>query len=44
MTPADMPELAHLIARGLIGNEAPETVAADVTAFRRRFATLHYMR
>jgi glycine hydroxymethyltransferase len=44
MTPDDMPELAGLIVRGLVGNEAPETVAADVTAFRRRFDRLHYMR
>ena len=44
MTPADMPELAALIARGLIGNDAPESVAADVTAFRQRFSQLHYMR
>jgi len=44
MTPADMPELAALIARGLAGNEAPEAVAADVTAFRRRFDRLHFIR
>ncbi|MBL8699060.1 MAG: DegT/DnrJ/EryC1/StrS family aminotransferase [Alphaproteobacteria bacterium] len=44
MTAADMPALAQLIARGLIGNEAPESVAADVTAFRRRFRALHFIR
>jgi glycine hydroxymethyltransferase len=44
MTTADMPELAALIARGLAGNEAPEAVAADVTAFRHRFDRLHFMR
>jgi glycine hydroxymethyltransferase len=44
MTEADMPELAGLIARGLMGNEAPESVAADVTAFRRKFGRLHYIR
>ena len=44
MTVADMPELAALIARGLMGNEAPAAVAADVTAFRRRFQHLHFMR
>ncbi len=44
MTEADMPELAGLIARGLMGNDAPEAVAADVTAFRHRFAALHFMR
>jgi glycine hydroxymethyltransferase len=44
MTPADMPELAALIARGLLGNAAPDAVAADVTLFRRRFDRLHYVR
>ncbi len=44
MTAADMPELAALIARGLLGNEAPEAVAAEVTAFRKRFDRLHFIR
>jgi glycine hydroxymethyltransferase len=44
MTAADMPELARLIARALAGNEKPESVAPDVTAFRRRFTKLHFMR
>ena len=39
-----MPELARLIARALIGNEEPEAVAAEVTVFRKRFTTLHYVR
>jgi glycine hydroxymethyltransferase len=43
MTPADMPELAKLISRALTANDA-ETVADDVTAFRRRFRGLHYVR
>jgi glycine hydroxymethyltransferase len=43
-TEADMPELARLIAHALVGNVAPETVAPEVTAFRRRFQTLHYLR
>jgi glycine hydroxymethyltransferase len=43
MTPADMPELAGLIVRALRGNEAGEQVAADVTAFRRRFRALRFM-
>ena len=43
MTAKDMPELAALIARGLRGNEASELVAADVTAFRRRFEKLHFV-
>ena len=42
MTAADMPEIARLIARAL--RNEPETVAADVSAFRRRFTTLHYIR
>ncbi|WP_198421163.1 serine hydroxymethyltransferase [Mesorhizobium carmichaelinearum] len=43
MTEDDMPELAALIARGLRGNDASEQVAADVTAFRRRFNKLHFV-
>jgi len=42
MTVADMAELARLIARAL-GPE-PEAVAADVTAFRQRFAGLQFVR
>jgi glycine hydroxymethyltransferase len=44
MRPDHMPELATLIARALIGNEDEASVAADVTAFRQRFRTLHYVR
>jgi glycine hydroxymethyltransferase len=44
MTEDDMPELAALIARALIGNEDETSVAADVTAFRQRFRKLHYVR
>jgi glycine hydroxymethyltransferase len=40
MTEKDMPTLAVLIARGLQGNEPAETVAADVTSFRR--TRLHF--
>lgn len=43
MTQADMPELAELILRALETNDAA-AVAKDVTAFRRRFQTLHYVR
>jgi glycine hydroxymethyltransferase len=43
MRPEHMPELAGLIARALIGNESPEAVAADVSAFRNRFRTLRYV-
>lgn len=42
MEPADMPELAALIARGF-GSD-PERVAGDVTDFRGRFRTLHHIR
>jgi len=42
MTAADMPELALLIARAL-GPE-PETLAAEVTAFRQRFQGLQFVR
>jgi len=44
MGPEHMPELAGLIARVLIGNEPPETVAEEVRAFRRRFRTLKFVR
>ena len=44
MTDEHMGELARLIARVLAGNEEPEAVAGDVTAFRKRFQTLHFMR
>lgn len=41
MDAPDMPELASLIVRAL--RQEPETVAADVSAFRARFQGLHYM-
>ena len=44
MTADHMPDLARLIARALAGNEEPESVAADVSAFRSRFGKLHFMR
>ncbi len=44
MTPADMPRLAQLIAEATDDRRAPESVAADVTAFRQRFDRLHYVR
>jgi glycine hydroxymethyltransferase len=43
MTEADMPELAALIARALAGNEEPEAVAADTTAFRARFDRIRFV-
>ena len=44
MKPADMPELADFIADGLTGARPAAQIAAEVTAFRRRFLDLHYMR
>jgi glycine hydroxymethyltransferase len=40
----DMDELGGLMARILAGGEDPADVAPEVTAFRRRFSDLHYMR
>jgi glycine hydroxymethyltransferase len=44
MTAKDMPELASLIARAVVGNEEPEKVASAVTEFRRRFTKMHFVR
>ncbi len=44
MTPGDMGELAQLMARVLVDEEPPESVAGDVSAFRGRFTSLHFMR
>jgi glycine hydroxymethyltransferase len=41
MTPGDMPELAGLIVSALRGE--PTAVAAETTAFRSRFTTLHHI-
>jgi glycine hydroxymethyltransferase len=43
MTAEDMPALASLVARGLRSNESGEQLAAEVTAFRQRFRTLHFI-
>ncbi|TKT77317.1 aminotransferase class I/II-fold pyridoxal phosphate-dependent enzyme [Aquamicrobium sp. LC103] len=43
MTKEDMPELAELVIRGLETND-PAAVAKDVSAMRRRFATLAFVR
>jgi glycine hydroxymethyltransferase len=40
--PDDMDPLAELMGRAL-GSDHPESMAADVSAFRRRFPTLHYI-
>ncbi len=42
MTETDMAELAELVARVLMKGEAPETVAPDTSAFRRRFQGVHF--
>ncbi len=44
MGPEHMKELAGYIAEALEGNRAPEDVAKDVSAFRRRFTRLRYVR
>jgi glycine hydroxymethyltransferase len=44
MGPEDMGELARLIAGALEGDLPPERLANDVTAFRRRFSKLKYIR
>jgi glycine hydroxymethyltransferase len=43
-TPEHMPQLASLIARALIGNDAPEVIARDVTALRQSFSGLRFTR
>lgn len=44
MTPADMGALGTLVAAALSGRPAPESLATEVTDFRRRFSTLRYVR
>lgn len=44
MGPEHAPSLARLIARALAGNETPEAVAQDATAWRGQFKTLHFVR
>ncbi len=44
MTQADMPRLATFIADVLNDARAPEAVAKDVTAFRKRFDRLRFVR
>ena len=43
MKPEHMPELAHLIARGLNANDV-ESVGRDVRKFRSKFQNLHFIR
>lgn len=44
MGPEHMAELAELMARVLVRELPPESVAPDVQAFRQRFQTLHFVR
>jgi glycine hydroxymethyltransferase len=44
MTPAHMGVLGSLIAGALSGRVEPESLAAEVTGFRRKFSTLRYVR
>lgn len=44
MTPADMPTLGALLANVLQGGSSPEAIAPAVTALRRRFRTLQFVR
>ena len=44
MTPEHMPELARFIADELAGDRASRSLAENVTTFRRRFSSLHFIR
>jgi glycine hydroxymethyltransferase len=44
MGPEHMPELAGYIADVLTGRRAAQSVAPEVTAFRRQFSRLHFIR
>ncbi|HJT14725.1 MAG TPA: aminotransferase class I/II-fold pyridoxal phosphate-dependent enzyme [Dongiaceae bacterium] len=44
MTADDMPELAGFIAGALAGARAARSLAGDVTTFRQRFSSLHFVR
>jgi glycine hydroxymethyltransferase len=44
MTPDDMPELARFIASALADERAARSLAENVTTFRRRFSSLHFIR
>jgi glycine hydroxymethyltransferase len=44
MGPDDMPELAKLIVRALKAQDAPETLAPEVTAFKGKFPRMHFVR
>lgn len=44
MGPDDMPELAKLIVRALKAQDAPETLAPEVTALKGKFPRMHFVR
>jgi glycine hydroxymethyltransferase len=44
MSAEHMPTLASFIARSLVGNDAPNAIADNVTAFRRGFQSLQFIR
>jgi glycine hydroxymethyltransferase len=44
MGPDDMPKLASLVARALKAQDAPETIAPEVSAFRHGFTGMHFVR
>lgn len=44
MKATDMPRLADLIARSLLGNDAPDALAEEVSAWRSTFDRLHFVR
>ena len=44
MTPDDMPTLAGFIAGALTDDRASRSLAENVTTFRRRFSSLHFIR
>lgn len=44
LTEAEMPAVARFVARVLVKGESPESLAPEVTAFRRDFQELHFVR
>jgi glycine hydroxymethyltransferase len=44
MQASDMPSLAQFIADVLLGRRAAQSLSPEVTAFRRQFTTLHFVR
>jgi glycine hydroxymethyltransferase len=44
MQPADMAAIARLMARVLLDGEDATIVRSDVTAFRKDFRTVHFVR